>query len=76
MITLPSSVSFEPAMARKRLKTFAEIFPEILALKRSWTAVETLFTCWPPGPDDLINDSFTSDSLMYILSVIFIMLNT
>src|SRR6185369_13352456 len=51
MINTPSCVARLPANARRRCPTPAgseRVWP---TSKRSWTAVETLLTFWPPGPE-------------------------
>jgi hypothetical protein len=43
------------------------------ASKRSWTALETLLTFWPPGPDARMNSNWISLSFSAIVSVTGIM---
>jgi len=49
MINTPSCVARLPANARRRCRAPAGSLRDWPTLKRSWTAVETLLTFWPPG---------------------------
>jgi hypothetical protein len=51
MINTPSRVARLPANARRRCRTSSGSEGEWPISKRSWTAVDTLLTFWPPGPD-------------------------
>jgi hypothetical protein len=51
MINTPSCVARPPANARRRCRTSGGSEREWRTSKRSWTAVETLLTFWPPGPE-------------------------
>ncbi len=51
MINTPSCVARLPANARRRCRTSAGSERDWPTSKRSWTAVETLLTFWPPGPE-------------------------
>src|ERR1035438_9064780 len=50
MTNTPSCVARLPANARRRCRTSAGSERDWPTSKRSWTAVETLLTFWPPGP--------------------------
>jgi hypothetical protein len=66
----PSSVIRSPANDFKRILTGSDSEGEARALNRSWTAVETLLTFCPPGPEALINSSLSSFSPIEIAGVI------
>src|SRR3954453_4884033 len=51
MINTPSCVARLPANARRRCRTSSGSERDWPTSKRSWTAVETLLTFWPPGPE-------------------------
>src|SRR5438045_1152650 len=51
MINTPACVARLPANARRRCRTSAGSERDWPTSKRSWTAVETLLTLWPPGPE-------------------------
>src|SRR6476646_10103012 len=51
MINTPSCVARLPANARRRCRTSDGRERDWPTSKRSWTAVETLLTFWPPGPE-------------------------
>jgi hypothetical protein len=48
----PSLVARWPASEIVRVRTLSERPWALAASKRSWTAVATLLTFWPPGPDE------------------------
>jgi cysteine desulfurase len=62
MTRTPSTVSRLPARCRSRVRTFSGREGEFLTSKRSWTAVETLLTFWPPGPEARTNRMVISRS--------------
>lgn len=63
MITrTPSSVIRLPASKASRCRTSSGSEPERLTLKRSCTAVATLLTFWPPGPEARTKRSSISES--------------
>src|SRR5215475_3425255 len=64
MTNTPSRVARLPANARRRCRTFAGSERDWPALKRSWTAVETLLTFWPPGPEARTKVMVSSESGM------------
>src|SRR5436305_6580467 len=64
MIKTPSCVARLPANARRRCRTSAGSEREWPASKRSWTALETLLTFWPPGPEPRTKVSVSSESGM------------
>src|SRR5690242_21889150 len=64
MINTPSCVARLPANARRRCRTSAGSERDWPASKRSWTAVETLLTFWPPGPEARTKVIVSSESGM------------
>ena len=64
IINTPSSVARLPANARRRCRTSAGSERDWPASKRSWTAVETLLTFWPPGPEARTKVMVSSESGM------------
>src|SRR6476646_5785266 len=64
MINTPSCVARLPANARRRHRMSAGSERDWPASKRSWTAVETLLTFWPPGPEARTNVIVSSESGM------------
>src|SRR5690348_3843739 len=66
MINTPSCVARLPANARRRCRTPAGSDVDLPASKRSWTAVETLLTFWPPGPEARTKVTVSSESGMNI----------
>src|SRR5207302_11026856 len=54
-INTPSCVARLPANARRRCRTSAGSERDCPTSNRSWTAVETLLTFWPPGPEARTN---------------------
>src|ERR1700685_3774472 len=59
---LPSSMSFEPASRRRRLRTAAGRLTFCPSRKRSCAALATLLTFWPPGPEERMNFHSSSSS--------------
>ena len=51
MIRIPLLVILPPAIRIIRAFKVSEREGEFITSKRSWTAVATLFTCCPPGPE-------------------------
>ena len=72
IINIPSSVALLPAIRKSRIRTSDGKLGELATSNRNCTAVATLFTFCPPGPEDRINSSLISLSLMKILFVIWI----
>jgi len=66
MINTPSCVARLPANARRRRRTSAGSERDWPTSKRSWTAVETLLTFWPPGPEARTKVIVSSESGMNI----------
>jgi hypothetical protein len=66
MINTPSCVARLPANARRRCRTSAGSERDWPTSKRSWTAVETLLTFWPPGPEARTKVIVSSESGMNI----------
>jgi hypothetical protein len=64
MINTPSCVARLPANARRRCRTSSERARDWPTSKRSWTAVETLLTFWPPGPEARTKVIVSSESGM------------
>src|SRR5690348_4551297 len=64
MTNTPSCVARLPANARRRCRTSAGSDVDLPASKRSWTAVETLLTFWPPGPEARTKVMVSSESGM------------
>ena len=64
MISTPSCVARRPANARRRCRTSAGSERDWPTSKRSWTAVETLLTFWPPGPEARTKVIVSSESGM------------
>jgi len=64
MINTPSCVARLPASARRRRPTSAGSERDWPTSKRSWTAVETLLTFWPPGPEARTKVIVSSESGM------------
>ena len=64
MINTPSCVARLPANARRRCRTSAGSERDWPTSKRSWTAVETLLTFWPPGPEARTKVIVSSESGM------------
>src|SRR5215471_11476684 len=64
MINTPSCVARLPANARRRCRTSAGRERDWPTSKRSWTAVETLLTFWPPGPESRTKVIESSESGM------------
>src|SRR3954447_4846579 len=62
MINTPSCVARLPANARRRCRTSAGSERDWPTSKRNWTAVETLLTFWPPGPEARTKVSASSES--------------
>ena len=73
MINVPSEVIRLPASLINRCLTSAGMDGDSWALNRNWTADETLFTFWPPGPGERINTNSISCSSICIDGVISIM---
>jgi hypothetical protein len=73
MISTPNFVSLEPASFSSRARTGSDKFGEPRTSNRSSTAVETLFTFCPPGPDERTKLSCSSASSIEIVCVIRIM---
>jgi hypothetical protein len=67
---LPSSTSFCPAMARSRFLAATGKLVLSGSRNRSCTALDTLFTFWPPGPDARMNFHSNSSSGMTMCGVI------
>src|SRR6478609_5564822 len=61
MMMTPSTVRRRPARAAARVRT-PDGNPDAARLKRNSTAVLTLFTFCPPGPDDRTNVSSSARS--------------
>src|SRR5258707_5124149 len=66
---LPSSISFCPAMRRSRFLAFVGKLVFRGSRKRSCTALATLLTFWPPGPDERMNFHSNSSSGIEISGV-------
>src|SRR6478752_5917877 len=64
MINTPSCVARLPANVRSRCRTSAGSERDWRTSKRSWTAVETLLTFWPPGPEARTKVIVSSESGM------------
>src|SRR5215467_12358309 len=64
MINTPSCVARLPASARRRCRTSSGSERDWPISKRSWTAVETLLTFWPPGPEARTKVMVSSESGM------------
>ena len=64
MINTPSCVARLPANARRRCRTSSRSKRVWPTSKRSWTAVETLLTFWPPGPEARTKVIVSSESGM------------
>src|SRR5262245_2256300 len=64
MTNTPSCVARLPANARRRCRTWAGSERDWPTSKRSWTAVETLLTFWPPGPEARTKVIVSSESGM------------
>jgi len=64
MINTPSRVARLPANARRRRRTSAGSERDWPTSKRSWTAVETLLTFWPPEPEARTKVIMSSESGM------------
>jgi len=64
MINTPSCMARLPANARRRCRTSAGSERDCPTSNRSWTAVETLLTFWPPGPEARTNVIVSSESGM------------
>ena len=64
MTSTPSVVMRVPAIDRSRARVSSSMAFERAASNRNWTAVSTLLTFCPPGPDDRTNRSSSSDSSM------------
>lgn len=73
IISSPSSVIRFPANLINRSFTSSGNEGECRTSNRSCTAVATLFTFCPPGPEDRMNSSRISDSFILIFSLIWIM---
>jgi hypothetical protein len=61
-IKTPSCVARFPANARRRCRTSAGSEGDCRISKRNCTAVETLLTFWPPGPDARTKVNVSSES--------------
>ena len=72
MTRIPSLVIRLPASFERRRRTVSGSDGEPATSKRSWTAVDTLLTCCPPGPDDRLARIWISLSSISIVSVIHI----
>src|SRR5271168_3025481 len=70
MRMVPSSLSFCPASARMRCLAAAGRLVFRGRRNRSCTALDTLFTFWPPGPDARMNFHSSSSSGMTMCGVI------
>src|SRR6202167_3129667 len=70
---IPSRVRRLPASRMRRLRTSSGNDGERPASKRSWTALETLLTFWPPGPDARMKLSSISRSSMAMAAVMRLM---
>src|SRR5439155_24232504 len=66
MINTPSCVARLPANARRRCRTSSRSKRDWPTSKRNWTAVETLLTFWPPGPEARTKVIVSSESGMNI----------
>ena len=66
IINTPSCVMRLPANAMRRCRMSSVSEGDWPTSKRSWTAVETLLTFWPPGPEARTKVSVSSESEMYI----------
>src|SRR5436309_15175093 len=64
MINTPSCVARLPANPRRRCRTSSGSEGDWPISKRSWTAVETLLTFWPPGPEARTKVNLSSESGM------------
>src|ERR1035441_5944280 len=64
MTNTSSCVARLPANARRRCRTSAGSERDWPTSKRSWTAVETLLTFWPPGPEARTKVIVSSESGM------------
>ena len=64
MTNTPSCVARLPANVRRRCRTSAGSERDWPVSKRSWTAVETLLTFWPPGPEARTKVIVSSESGM------------
>jgi hypothetical protein len=64
MINTPSCVARLPDNSRRRCRTSAGSERDWPTSKRSWTAVETLLTFWPPGPEARTKVIVSSESGM------------
>src|ERR1022692_1641182 len=64
MINTPSCVARLPANVRRRCRTSSGSERDWPTSKRSWTAVETLLTFWPPGPEARTKVIVSSESGM------------
>src|ERR1700722_820972 len=62
MRMLPSSISLGPAMRRSRFLAVVGKLKFRGSRKRSCTALATLLTFWPPGPDERMNFHSSSSS--------------
>ena len=71
--TTPSAVMREPAIVFRRARNSSSIERDRPASKRNCTAVATLLTFWPPGPDERTNRSSMSESSMAMVGVIWSM---
>jgi len=73
MISSPSRVIRRPARAASLCFTASDKLGDAIAAKRSCTAVSSLFTFCPPGPEAREKLSFSSCSAMAMVGVIRIM---
>ncbi len=73
MTSRPAVVIRLPARRTRRLRTSSGRAGELFTSNRSCTAVATLLTFWPPGPDERMNSSWISLSSMAMAGVTLIM---
>ena len=64
IVTTPEALIRLPATVASRPRTSSVSDVLAPASKRSWAAVDVLFTCWPPGPDARMNRYSISASSM------------
>src|SRR5512135_617700 len=75
MIRTPSWVRRRPARVTRRARTGSGSEGERATSKRSCTAVDTLLTCCPPGPEARTKSSWISRSSSSIRALTRIILN-
>ncbi len=74
MVSIPPELKRLPASLASLSFTFGSKLGDLLTSKRSWTAVATLLTFWPPGPGARTKASSISSSLSWIVGEMRIML--